>query len=143
MAATGSSGGSATLVFADVAQREPEPLTLDAHDDEAEAGPGVEPAVQQTQLGCAGRELEEAEGGAEEGEPVIGHGSRISAEPAGVIGSPRGGGPARHGDTGASSCRRDTGRNPSRESARWLLPAGWPHRSSHNVQRHRRHGGVS
>jgi hypothetical protein len=45
----------------------------------------IEPAVQQPQLGRAGRELEEAEGGAEEGEPVIGHGSRISAEPAGVI----------------------------------------------------------
>jgi hypothetical protein len=32
-----------------------------------------------------GHELEEAERGAEEGEPVIGHGSRISSEPAGVI----------------------------------------------------------
>ena len=34
------------LPVGDVAQREPEPLPLDAHDEQAEAGPGVEPAVQ-------------------------------------------------------------------------------------------------
>jgi hypothetical protein len=33
-----------------------------------------------------------------------------SFRPAGVIGSSRGGGPARHGDTDASRPRRDTGR---------------------------------
>jgi hypothetical protein len=103
----------------------------------------IEPAVQQPQLGRAGRELEEAESGAEEGEPVIGHGSRISSESAGVNGSPYGGGLARHGDTGASRRRRDTGRNLSRESARRLLPPGRPHRGNHNVQRHRHHDGVS
>jgi hypothetical protein len=45
-----------------VADREPEALTLDAHDDQAETGPGVEPVVQQPQLRRARRELEEAEG---------------------------------------------------------------------------------
>jgi hypothetical protein len=34
-----------------MAQREPERLPLDAHDDQAEPGPGVEPAVHQLQLG--------------------------------------------------------------------------------------------
>jgi hypothetical protein len=45
------------LVLCDVAEREPEPLALDAHDDQAEPGPGVEPAVEQPQLGSARREL--------------------------------------------------------------------------------------
>ena len=33
-----------------MAEREPEPLTLDAYDDQAEAGSGVEPAVEEPQL---------------------------------------------------------------------------------------------
>jgi hypothetical protein len=37
----------------DMAQREPEPLPLDAGDDQAEPGPGVEPAMEQPQLGHA------------------------------------------------------------------------------------------
>jgi len=37
----------------------------DAGNDQAEAGPGIEPAVKQPQLGRARRELEEAERGAE------------------------------------------------------------------------------
>ena len=45
-------------------QREPEPLPLDADDDQTDAGPGVEPAVEQAKLGRARLELEEAEGGA-------------------------------------------------------------------------------
>jgi hypothetical protein len=40
-------------------------LPLDTHDDPAEAGPGVEPSVQQPQLWRARREVEEAEGGAD------------------------------------------------------------------------------
>ena len=44
-------------------QREPEPLPLDADDDQAEAGPGVEPVVEQQQCGRIWRELEEADGG--------------------------------------------------------------------------------
>jgi len=50
-----------------VAEREPEPLPLDAHDDQAETGPRIELAVEQPQLGRARRELEEAEGGGEVG----------------------------------------------------------------------------
>jgi hypothetical protein len=57
--------GRPPLVLADVAQREPEPLPLHAHGDQPDAGPGVEPAVEQPELGRARRELEEAEGGAE------------------------------------------------------------------------------
>jgi len=34
-----------------VTQREPEPLPLDAYHDQAEVGPGVEPAVEELQLG--------------------------------------------------------------------------------------------
>jgi hypothetical protein len=37
-----------------------EALAPHPDDDEADAGPSVEPAVQQAQLGRAGRELEEA-----------------------------------------------------------------------------------
>ena len=48
----------------DVTHREPEPLPLDAYDDQAETGPRVEPPVKQPQLGRAGLELEEAQGGA-------------------------------------------------------------------------------
>jgi len=68
------------LALGDVAQRESEPLPLDAHDDQADAGPGVEPAVQELQLGRARRELEEAEGGAE-----IVHARSRSVEPPKVI----------------------------------------------------------
>ena len=49
------------LALGDVTQREPEPLALDADNDQAEAGPGVEPAVQEPQLGRSRWELEEAE----------------------------------------------------------------------------------
>jgi len=54
-----------------VTQGQPQPLTLDAHGDEPDAGPGVEPAVQELQRGLTGRELEEAEGGAERGESSV------------------------------------------------------------------------
>jgi len=54
-----------------VTQREPESLPLDAHDDQAETGPGVESAVEQAQLGRVGLELEEAEGGAEVGAATV------------------------------------------------------------------------
>ena len=53
------------LALGEVGEREPEPLPLDAHDDQAEAGPGVEPAMQELQLGCARREMREAERGGE------------------------------------------------------------------------------
>jgi len=55
-------------------------LALDAHDDQAEAGPGVEPAVEEALLGYARRELEEAEGGAERVEAAVrrGHVGSIS-----------------------------------------------------------------
>jgi hypothetical protein len=45
----------------DVAARQPELLPLDVGDDQAEAGPGIEPSVEEPQLGRARRELEEAE----------------------------------------------------------------------------------
>ena len=48
---------------------------MQAHGDQANASPGVEPAVQESQLGRARRELEEAEGGAEGGDAAVGHGS--------------------------------------------------------------------
>ena len=41
------------------------PCRFDAHGDEPDAGPGVEPAVEKLQLGLSGREPEEAEGGTE------------------------------------------------------------------------------
>jgi hypothetical protein len=41
-------------------------LALDAHDDQPDAGPGVQPLMQQPQLGRARLNLEEAEGGAEQ-----------------------------------------------------------------------------
>jgi hypothetical protein len=37
--------------------------------------PAVVQAMQQAQLGCAGRELEEAQGGAERGEAAVSHGT--------------------------------------------------------------------
>jgi hypothetical protein len=40
-------------------------LVRHADDDQANAGPRVEPVVHQPQLGHAGRELEEAQGGAD------------------------------------------------------------------------------
>lgn len=43
----------------------PEPRPLDAHDDQANARPGVEPAVKELQLGLGGGEPQEAEGGPE------------------------------------------------------------------------------
>jgi hypothetical protein len=51
------------LALIDVTQRKPEPLPLDAHDDQAEASPGVEPTMEQRQLRRGGWELEEAEVG--------------------------------------------------------------------------------
>jgi hypothetical protein len=63
------------LALGDVAQREPKPMALDVHDDQPDTCPGVEPSVQERQLGCALRELEEAESGAEGGEAAVGHGS--------------------------------------------------------------------
>jgi len=41
-----------------------EALVRHPDDDEADARPGVEPLVHQPKLGRAGRDLEEAEGGA-------------------------------------------------------------------------------
>jgi hypothetical protein len=46
-------------------------MPLDAHGDEADAGPGVEPAMEELQLGLARREPQEAEGGAELGETLV------------------------------------------------------------------------
>jgi len=66
------------LALGDVGQREPEPVPLDAHDDQAEAGPGVEPAVQSPQLRRAGRELEENQGGA----ALVSHCNRPTRSPA-------------------------------------------------------------
>ena len=48
-----------------MAQGQTQALALHAHGDEPDAGPGIEPAVQELQLGRAWRELEEAEGGEE------------------------------------------------------------------------------
>jgi hypothetical protein len=48
-----------------VAERQPQALPFDAHGDEADAGPGVEPLVQKPQLGLGGRELQKPERGAE------------------------------------------------------------------------------
>jgi hypothetical protein len=45
-------------------------LVMEPNGNEPEAGPGVQPAVQEPQLGRAGREPEEAEGGAEGGEAL-------------------------------------------------------------------------
>ena len=55
----------APLVLLQVRQPEARPEAFDAHGDAPDAGPGVEPAVQEPQLGLGGRELEETEGGAE------------------------------------------------------------------------------
>ena len=52
-------------------QRQPHPLPLDAHGDEADARSGVEPAVEELQLGLGRREPEEAEGGAEVGAAAV------------------------------------------------------------------------
>jgi hypothetical protein len=41
--------------------------------DQSDAGPGVEPAVQEAQLWRAWLELEEAEGGAEGGAAAVAH----------------------------------------------------------------------
>jgi hypothetical protein len=38
------------LFLGDVAHRKPKPLPLDAHDDQAETGPGVEPTMEQAQF---------------------------------------------------------------------------------------------
>jgi hypothetical protein len=48
----------------DVRQRQAMTLPLDAHSDEPDAGPGIEPAVQEPQLGRPGLELQESERGA-------------------------------------------------------------------------------
>jgi hypothetical protein len=53
------------LALGDVAQGQTQTLTLDAYGDQPDALPGVEPAVQEPQLGLGSRDLEEAEGGAE------------------------------------------------------------------------------
>jgi hypothetical protein len=39
-----------SFVLGDVAQQEPEPLSIDAHNEQTDAAPGVEPAMQQAQL---------------------------------------------------------------------------------------------
>jgi len=56
----------APLALGDVRQRQQQALPLDAHGDEPDALPGVEPGVQKLQLGLGGGEVEEAEGGVEE-----------------------------------------------------------------------------
>jgi hypothetical protein len=71
----------AALALGDVTEREPEPLTLDAHDDQVEPGPRVRPAMEQPQLRSARRELEEAEGGAQEKPPAIVRHRRSAHEP--------------------------------------------------------------
>jgi hypothetical protein len=50
------------------------PSALGSHGDEADAGPGVEPAVQELQLEHVGLKLEEPKGGAEEKPtPIVRH----------------------------------------------------------------------
>jgi hypothetical protein len=56
-----------------VAQRQPHALALDAHGDQPDASPRVEPAVQEVKLGRAWWQLEEAECGVEGGETTIAH----------------------------------------------------------------------
>jgi hypothetical protein len=53
------------FVLGDVGEREPEPLPLDAHDDQTEAGPAVKPLVEQSELRGAGRQLKESQGSTE------------------------------------------------------------------------------
>jgi hypothetical protein len=53
------------LTGADVTEREPIAIARHPDDDVAEAGPRVEPAVEELELGLARLELGEAEGGAE------------------------------------------------------------------------------
>jgi hypothetical protein len=47
------------------------PLAVQSHGDQPDARPRVQPAVQEPQLGRAGRELEEGEGGAEGDEAAV------------------------------------------------------------------------
>jgi len=54
----------APLPIAVLSELQVPPLSVQSHRDEPDAAPGVEPAVQESQLGRARRELEEAEGGA-------------------------------------------------------------------------------
>lgn len=56
-----------------MAQRQPHALALDAHGDQPDASPRVEPAVQELKLGRAWWQLEEAECGVEGGETTIAH----------------------------------------------------------------------
>ena len=61
------------LAIRDVSERQPVAESLDSDSDQPDAHPAVESGMEQAQLGGAGRQLEEAERGAERGQAPVGH----------------------------------------------------------------------